>query len=62
MDQMEEDRDDLVAAMAELSVADLAALRVHASPVLARALSRLVEGNGETDPLWVGFQDVASTL
>lgn len=57
MGRIEEDHDDLVAAMAELSVADLTTLRVHASPVLAKALSRIIEGNGETDPFLVGFQD-----
>lgn len=54
---MEEDHDGLVAVIAKLSVADLTSLRVHASPVLAKALNRLIEGNGETDPFWVGFQD-----
>jgi hypothetical protein len=54
---MEEGRDDLVAELVDLSMLKLGELDSLAPGVLARALRRVVEGDGNPEQHWLGHQD-----
>ncbi|MCG5214861.1 FxSxx-COOH cyclophane-containing RiPP peptide [Streptosporangium sp. KLBMP 9127] len=54
---MEDERDDLVAELVDLSKLRPGELDALPSEALARALRRLVEVDGNAEPRWVGHQD-----